>query len=234
MSADPETMVVPASMDGMLKHYKDGTLRFAITIDPPHAQTFLRHFLEIGTPVALAKLGAPNTVPTARPKGPYGREAQILRMHTNWTGNPRVWAALGTDEEYLLWCEKQSCIGPKGATSPLAPACCLPCSGDVVAAHVRRVANGAGTAIKPPYSAVPLCDGHHRAQHSSEFGEAAFGGKEWFDRQRMEHLHSWLWHQMRQLFGVHSMTDLEPHRLLEWAESVGLVDCLPDCYRRAS
>lgn len=231
-------VVIEAAMDGLLKHFKDGTLRFCITIDPPHAQEFLRHFLEIGTPVFIAKRALPSSpradqwspaeierMRTAAPvkinhtKGAFGEQAKALRLHTDWMGNPRVWAAFGTDADFLEWCQLQSCPWESGDHG-----------GDVVAAHVRRVANGAGVGIKPQFSAIPLCHTHHDLQHRHGEG-AALGGKEWFDRQRMKHVHDWLWHAMKVTLGAASMSQVAPSELLSYAEASDIAQYLPECYR---
>lgn len=106
---------------------------------------------------------------------------QLYRM--GWFYNPAVWRAIGTDAQFLEWLRTQPCAARR------VPCGCQ-CSGDIVAAHVRRVANGAGTGIKPQYSAIALCDTHHRLQHVN--GETPFGGPEWFDKQRAAHLVSWV------------------------------------------
>ena len=55
------------------------------------------------------------------------------------------------------------------------PCCVVGCRNQSIAAHVRRGTDG-GTGLKPSDRfAVPMCDDHHREQHS--IGEAAFEKK---------------------------------------------------------
>jgi hypothetical protein len=111
--------------------------------------------------VAFAEVeeGAPKKTDEKETK-PFGKfAAELYRI--GWFFNQKVLEAIGTDEEYLVWLRSQPC-----AASHLGD-----CEGDVVAAHVRRIANGAGTGIKPTFSAIPLCSKHHALQHSA--GESA-------------------------------------------------------------
>lgn len=97
---------------------------------------------------------------------PFGKQASEL-YRTGFFYAPAVLEAIGTDAEFLLWIKSQPC-----AAEHLGD-----CNGDVVAAHVRRIANGAGTGIKPNnYSAIPLCHKHHALQHQN--GESALVPKD--------------------------------------------------------
>jgi hypothetical protein len=69
-----------------------------------------------------------------------------------------------------------------------------------VACHVRRVGNGAGTARKPLFSAVPMNNDQHTMQHMK--GELAllnaYGiahtreeAKQWFEEQARKYLVMW-------------------------------------------
>jgi hypothetical protein len=100
------------------------------------------------------------------------------------------------------------------------------------AAHVRRVANGAGTAIKPPYSAIPLCNEDHSAQH--QHGESAIGGKEKVDKLRLDSVKQWAWETMRAIFDVESMREANPADVLAWAKAHRIDRHLPVCYREAA
>lgn len=125
----------------------------------------------------------------------------------------------GTDADYLAWIRTKSCCAPRLGV----------CGGDVVAAHVRRIANGAGTGIKPPYSAVPLCDKHHKEQH--QYGESAVGGKEYLDKKRGEFVTEWAKGKLKQILGVESLKDALPDLVYAWAESVDLVKYLPSVFK---
>lgn len=143
--------------------------------------------------------------PEAKPAG-YGQYAQILYKSQFFT-TPDVWRAVGTDEEFLLWLRCQECAVVEDRDGG--------CGGDVVAAHVRRVADGAGMGIKPPYSAIPLCSAHHQLQHQS--GESVIGSKEWFDRTKIHYLRAWCWSALKAHLGYLSWADVPPGVLYEWA-----------------
>lgn len=240
---------IEATIDGVIKQYKDGSWAIRILIDPPNAKAYLESMREIGTRIAIAKLGKPETPPEPaervtkdeleriaasgirkatmnKIRGPFGLQAKALRLHMDWMGNPKVWAAFGSDAEYRDWIVTVGCI----ASQQMLAAC----SGDVVAAHVRRIANGAGVAIKPQFSCVPLCDYHHKVQHQN--GESWFdaahpdGGKAWFDKKRMDLVHAWLWESMRLQMGVSSMSECEPSDLFAFATVHDIAQYLPKEY----
>lgn len=148
----------------------------------------------------------------------YGQAARFLHQCDFWY-RPAVWRAIGTDEEFLAWIRKQECAMSGGDTA---------CSGDVVAAHVRRIADGAGTGIKPEYSAIPLCDGHHRAQH--QHGESELGGKEQFDRARIYWLKKWCWETLKQTLGYDHWNEVPPPKLMEWAVENEVSHLVPPGY----
>lgn len=200
----------------------DGSLRLEIDVEPKDAQAAFALFHEPGASGAIVRLTdeaaqrASNQDAVAA--APYGDHAKALRLSAFFR-NPDVWRAVGTDTEFLDWLKTQACAARKHAG----------CAGQVVPAHVRRVANGAGTAHKPPYSAIALCDSHHRIQH--QHGESALGGKEWFDRQRIEHLQRWCWESLKAQLGYEHWSDLPPIHLYEWAQLHDLERYLPSCYR---
>jgi len=171
---------------------------------------------------------------------PFGKEAAHL-YRLGFFYNPDVLAAIGTDEEYLAWLKTQPCCataillsGPKlkddGFGGKAEETQIVDHIGDVVPAHVRWIANGAGTAIKPPYSAIPLCVGHHDLQHQS--GESAIGGKAWCDEQRNLHLVKWASHKLANTLGFPSMGFVQPEKLRVWALARDLDHVLPACYRQ--
>ena len=101
----------------------------------------------------------------------------------------------GSDDRFLDWIRRQeSCLSGGYSEFFYGEGRCVP-------AHVRR-AREAGTAYKPPYSAVPLLDEEHRVQ--SNQGEKAcleryLGGKwtaeeakAFFDAKRIEYLQRWI------------------------------------------
>ncbi|HET7674629.1 MAG TPA: hypothetical protein VFL54_03810 [Gammaproteobacteria bacterium] len=157
-------------------------------------------------------------------KGPHSADAQAL-WRSSFFRSERVWQAIGTDAEFLDWLKTQPCCV---STKEYGPH-----DGDIVPAHVRRIANGAGTGHKPEFSAVALCDKHHsRAQHHK--GESAVGGKEFFDTQRLRHLQRWAWDKLVSDLGFTSMTHVPPLAVARWAASKGLESYLPLEYSLAA
>lgn len=183
----------------------------------------------IHKPVAVAfaeveQDGTPKK-PDEKETKPFGKyAAELYRL--GWFFNSKVLEAIGSDEEYLAWIEKQECCASPPITGK--PHHHVH-DGDVVAAHVRRVADGAGTGIKPKYSAIPLCHGHRSLQHQN--GESAIGGKAWCDDQRDKHLVEWARRRLAEHFGVKSMGYVPPDQLRAWAIERNLEGTLPACYR---
>jgi len=191
----------------------DGTPRITIDLD-----CTLAEFSELGpTPgdvFAIAKLSPAAAKATLKPKSLYGEAARAL-MLSGFFRSPDVWRAVGTDAEFLAWLRRMPCAVCNGEPAE--------------AAHVRRVADGAGTGIKPQYSAIPLCHEHHALQHQK--GESAIGGKEWCDRQRIEHVQNWAWAKIKSDLGYESMADVPPAELRQWAVETGVDRFLPEDYR---
>lgn len=190
------------------KEMADGTLRVQIDVEPSDRRSFLDMFPDNGDPVAVFKL-EPEAVqkhqqqtafadaPTK--KKPHGDFAQWL-VQSGFFRRLDVWKLVGNDAAFLKWIKTQRCAVRNKE-----------CAGDVVPAHVRRVASGAGTGVKPPYSAIPLCDFHHKIQHAQ--GESALGGKEWFDRARVRVLGEWAKEAFKDSIELDSLGDLSPHGL---------------------
>jgi hypothetical protein len=135
----------------------------------------------------------------------------------------KVWEAVGTDEEYLEWCKHQKCAKCRWTPHWEMDTFML-CD----PAHVRRVSDGSGTGIKPAYSAIPLCHKCHVEQHTH--GESYLGGKESFDKLRIQHVQSWLWETLKMQLGFAHWSEIPPETLVAWAREHDLVDALPDCY----
>lgn len=155
---------------------------------------------------------------TKQQKGIYGEQAKVLRQ-SGFFRSPDVWRLLGTDADYLEWLKLQKCAVRKMGN----------CNGQVVPAHVRRVANGAGTGIKPDYSAIPMCDGHHQIQHAK--GESAVGGRSFFEAQKIKYVEMWAWSRMKAILDVESFTDVAPATLIEWAVRNDVDRYLPASYK---
>jgi hypothetical protein len=92
--------------------------------------------------------------------------------------------AKGTDKEFREWVQRQpSCIS--GRFSEFLENG----EGRCVAAHVRR-AGESGTGFKGEFAVVPMTQAEHLIQHQK--GESIFGGKEFFDEQRIRYLRMWI------------------------------------------
>jgi hypothetical protein len=227
--SDEAPSAIRATRGPILKEYEDGSLAVRVLIAPPDKQTFMKLLPDVNLPIFIAA----ETIESARiglqdqTIQTYGEFAQELRLHSDWMGNPKVWLAIGTDEQYLEWCRNQKC--PHCSRAPEWEMDTLVLN---EAAHVRRVANGAGTAIKPPYSAITLCSGCHREQH--QYGEEAIGGKDKVDQLRLASVKRWAWERMRVIFGVESMREVDPVRVLAWAKERGIERHLPNSYRSAA
>lgn len=227
--SDETPSVMRAVRGAIIKEYEDGTLAVRVVIAPPDKPTFWRLlpepnmpiFIAAETPESAQKCLQDQTIQT------YGEYARELMLHSDWMGNPRVWQAIGTDDDYLEWCRNQKCAHCRKSPEWEMDTLVLN-----EAAHVRRVANGAGTAIKPPYSAIPLCSGCHKEQH--RIGEDALGGKDKVDRLRLDHVKQWAWESMRAIFGVESMREVAPQMIYAWALERGLDRHLPASYRSAA
>lgn len=158
-----------------------------------------------------------------RPKGPYSAEAVALRR-SGFFVTPAVWAAVGDDDTFLAWCRLQPCWAPKFGDQFRGG-----CAGDVVAAHVRRVADGFGTGIKGDYAALPLCSHHHALQH--DHGESYLGAKEMWDVLRLKAVKEWAWLTLKADLGYGSWSDVPPAKLAAWAMTAGVYDHLPTEYK---
>lgn len=171
---------------------------------------------KIGTQVGAAFVDVDQYKRT--PQGIYGKEARALRL-SNFFRTPEVWKAIGTDEQFLDWLRGQPCAVCGDYDYVDGQQVCE-------AAHVRRVANGSGTGIKPAYSAIPLCHKHHAEQHQQ--GE---GDKAWYDKQRIQHVIEWGWQSLKTQLECEHWNDVEPVQLSNWAKAHDLYDYLPREYR---
>lgn len=170
----------------------------------------------------------------------HGEAARELRLHIDFMGNPEVWAAVGSDSEFLEWLRDQPC-----AACGFKP---IRVMDDVIrceAAHVRRVGGEdiqeSGTGFKGSYSAIPLCPGRfaggqrlegcHAMQHRAGEGalEQAIGKP--IESARLKYVHAWLWQSLKRQLGHESMKHVPPAALREWAIEHDVVDHLPALYR---
>lgn len=209
------------------KELVDGTLRVQIDITPQWKKAFLELFPDIDSDGALAPLTREAAMEIYGPNGTgkpsFKQEAEIL-YKSDFFRTPEVWKAVGSDAEYRAWVERQDCLVQTSAAATTVARC----EGDVVAAHVRRIVDGAGTGIKPEYACVPLCDHHHRLQH--QHGESAIGGKEYLNRMRIKYVHRWCWERTKELLGIAHWNEAAPVILKAWAVERNLTKYLPKDY----
>lgn len=204
------------------KTFKDGTLRFVVDVSPQYREFVGQMLLEPDVPVAIARISQQAAQETAQKQAQaiYGQEAKALRQ-SGFFRAPDVWRQIGSDSDYLEWVRNQRCAC-EGAG----------CGGDIVAAHVRRIADGAGVGIKPEYCAIPLCWRHHGEQHQK--GESAIGAPDWWDMQRVKHVEAWAWATLKASLGYDHWNEVPPRVLYEWAVKNGVSMIVPSVYRVAA
>lgn len=230
-----------SAIEGTIARFQslaDGTVRYIVDVSPANDR---HEFHAVHASVALALLingeaEGPSAAPPATtradtggnrlpsgspPRHPYGESARLLKL-SGFCRSPDVWRAVGTDEEFLRWVRTQPCV--------LVGSQVCPCAGDIIAAHVRRIANGAGMGRKPPFSAVALCTLHHDHQH--QHGEESLALKAQWDEWRIEHVEQWCWETLRERLGYDSMGDVPPAVLHAWAEQHTVDRYLPLAYRQ--
>lgn len=207
-----------------VKTLADGTLRLAVDIEPSEAGKAFELFGSPGTPAAIARLTEEAVLENQQQKtmaafGQYAKELRLSSFFFQGNTSP-VWPAIGSDCEYLAWLRTQPSAYSTRKGSENDP---------IQAAHVRRVSNGAGTGIKPKYSAIPLLASEHRLQH--EKGESAVGGRDFFDKALEEHRQRWGWETLKKKLGYDHWNEVPPNVLHDWAEENNLLNYLPECYR---
>lgn len=211
----------PAAVTGTTRTARthvDGTLVVQIEFDPTTAKEAFGIFGMPGVAVAIARLTsevAKAQQQTRTMQSAWGKHYQIL-YRTGWFYHPDVAAAVGSDDEFLAWLRTQACAYCQAPSTEHA---------QTESAHVRRVANGSGTGIKPPFSAIPLCHKDHATQHQK--GESALGGKEWFDQARGRYLTQWIKERLYILLGVSSLGEVSPEVFREWCQEHNLSARLP-------
>lgn len=222
----------------------DNTLRITFDFEPRHAAEAFQLFGERGTPAAIALITkgaslknelheaeAENETVSEEPKkaevkelgqsGPWGKFASTLYGSGFFYG-PAVWAALGTDEQYRKWIQRQ----PSAYSGDFSE--WIHGEGRCIAAHVRR-AGEAGTGYKPPYSCIPLTDKEHQLQHQQ--GENALDGLDW-DKLKNEYLIKWAVGRLYEIFGIDSLTKMHPNDFVDWCQQNDLTPYVPNMYRK--
>ncbi len=143
--------------------------------------------------------------------------------------SPKVLRVLGLDAEFLqflrhqvCWhCSKQDLIIDKDGVEHFY----------VQAAHVRRVAAGAGTGVKPPYSAIPLCSTCHGIQHA--VGESGIAPREWWESNAAKAREEWGHLKLREVFATDSISaNVRVDELWAWLRTNDLHRYVPAKVRR--
>lgn len=199
----------------------DGTPRVVLDLDCPLSEA-AKLFGAPGAAVAIARLTPAAAQESAQAAtveraSPYGKQAAAL-YRCGFFSAPAVRRAIGTDAEFLAWLRRQPCA-----------VCKRPAPSE--AAHVRRIAAGAGVGIKPEYSAIPLCHEHHESQHQR--GESSIGGKEAVDRMAADAVTKWAHAALIARLGYEHLSDIPPETLRAWAEHNELHAYLPKKEYRA-
>lgn len=217
------------------KTMADGSLRLTIDLSPADAIGAFIAFGAPGSAVAIARIENTAAVEADRPKDvsnlkPWGQSARAL-FQSSFFRNPDVWKAIGTDKEYLEWIRLQASAksGIKHHDRDTGKEGC-------VAAHVRRVQHGSGTAIKPLYSAIPLTYHEHHECHQQ--GDSYAGDEEWWEKKRIQYLHEWCWLTAKDQIQsdnpdieCDSFGSIPPKLVLGWAMRRGIEKFLPNAYK---
>lgn len=210
------------------KTMADGSLRITVDLSPADAIGAFTAFGKPGSPVAIARISTEVALEEGRPKsvkGPYGEYAKKL-VQSGFFRSPDVWEAVGTDKLFLVWVrqQKSALSGEYSEIHDDGIGYCVP-------AHVRRVEHGSGTAIKPPYSAIPLTNEEHQLAHQK--GDSAIGDEAWWDKMRIKYVSQWAYETLKHRMNYDSYTDMAPHRLVAWASQRELTQYLPLSYINA-
>lgn len=201
---------------------EDGSMELLIIVRPESVNRFSQRLAEMGTNVGLVEL--------AYNPAQWGKHAQKLRT-SGFFAYPKVWAAIGTDEEYQAWVRKQRCARTRQPGSESDP---------VVFAHVRRVADGSGTSTKPRYAGIPLLNSIHHRQHQNGESSVHPKGKDWFDEQRIKYVMEWAWQTLKVRISEQEKRQFEhwsqipPPAVLKWAATHNVDKHLPELYQGAT
>ncbi len=173
---------------------------------------------------------------------PFGKYATELHR-LGWFFAPKVLEAIGTDEDYRAWIQKQKCVvcGGQDWVAEIGEGRCE-------ATHVKRPSNS-GLGHKPDYSCVALC---HRDHIEGQHPDGLFAiyeiwcdltvrdkpslsdipaAREWLDKQRDKLLKEWASKTLAAKLGYSSMGMCPPDELVAWANKHDLSDTLPAIYR---
>lgn len=217
-----------------LRTLSDGTVRIQVDIEPNDALAAMQFFGSPNTPIAMACLNA-ETVAEHQQVNEIEREAGMMANSLHRVGffkKREVAKVIGPDKDFLVWVRKQPCVLTNATR-------------DIEAAHVRRVAAGAGTAIKPEYNAIPLHREVHRVQHAQgEVGclekflpDHPHGGwteesaRDFFDKQADRLREEWVKSRLYIRFNVKSMKEIDYKEFAQWAADHNLKEHLSQIVR---
>lgn len=204
-----------------MREMADGTLRVEVDIDPRFKKQFMTEFSNIDTRVAVALLKSEAQI--QRESEDSGKMAQAL-VQSGFFLAPEVCRVLGSDDQFLKWIRRHKVSATKNPENPV--------NDPIEAAHVRRVANGAGTSIKPPYSAIPLLRSEHDLQ--TQKGESFVAPREQWEKWRNQYLVSWCKVRMYQIFGIESLKELDQTEFNRWAREHDLIRFVPAMWRQVA
>lgn len=188
---------------------------------------------KIGHQVALAFADVENE-PTRKPRArEFGDAAKALKL-AGFFRKPEVWRAIGTDEEFRQWIQRQPSAW-SGEFSEYVDG-----EGRCEAAHVSRIEYGRGMGHKPEYACVPLTHAEHMLHHAK--GESVFDrelpngegierGRQWMERMRVKYVEQWAWNTLKTLLGQESMADIDPKLVTSWATKADVYEHLPYEFR---
>ena len=233
MSSEASDALVQATVS-KFQSLADGTIRLQVDVHHGDTDKAKDMVCEVGAPIVVARLREatiqfqqPDAGNAEEPEQPATREpdpltGQILKaFYTNgFWHNPRALKSLGTDEELLEWCRRQTCwhcdkVDMNDEGHPY-----------VQAAHVRRVWRGSGVARKPPFSAIPLCNACHSIQHA--VGETGLAPQEWWEAKAAQVREMWGHEKLRDIFGTDSVSrDVSADDLWVWLRTHDLLRFVP-------
>lgn len=208
----------------------DGSLRIQVDLAPADAIGAFTRFGTPGSAIAVARLADAVAVEQSRPtagahQSLYGQFAKDLKL-SGFFRTPAVWEAIGTDAQYLAWVKLQpsALSGKFSEYHDNGDKYCIP-------AHVRRVEHGAGTGIKPPYSAIPLTNDEHQQAHQE--GDNSIGSNPWWEKKRIKYVQDWAWQALKEQLFYDSWSMVPPTELAKWANDKGVYRYLPLNYKEA-
>ncbi len=153
----------------------------------------------------------------------YGDKSRIL-FQSGFFQNPHVLKAIGTDDQYNKWVRSLPSAISKRVGTPGDP---------IEAAHIRMVAEGAGTGIKNQYGTIPLLKSEHRLQ--TDKGYDAIGGKEKLTRLLCRYRLDWAKEVVKYRLGTfESFAQIPPAYFIHFCRANGIEKFLPKEYRAAA